>query len=136
MVSTRLAAILRALSVLVLAVAALPGCKRERTRDIGRLPHVERARGKIQPEKVVWAYEYQLDKARVCYVEALAKDRNQRGTVTITAHRPSDFGDVDIVLEPEIRREPRSDRRRGFPVQPPPHGLYPPPQSVGASAPP
>lgn len=84
----------------MLALPAISGCKRERTlRDIGTLPHVERARGKIQPEKVAWAYDYQLDKARVCYDEALAKDRNQRGTVIVTAHRPSDFGNVDVTAK-------------------------------------
>ncbi|MBK9000649.1 MAG: hypothetical protein IPM35_33420 [Myxococcales bacterium] len=87
----------RALVPVVLVAASFAACKREpRYRDLATLPHVERTRGKVAPEKVPWAYDYQLGNARICYDQALEKDSAQRGTVTVTATRPSDFGNVDI----------------------------------------
>lgn len=87
----------RALWLAMLATASLSGCKREPVyRDLATLPHVERTRGKVSPEKVPWAFEYQLGNARICYDQALAKDPTLRGTVTVTATRQSENGNVDI----------------------------------------
>jgi hypothetical protein len=88
---------MRRIPLLLLALLVPLGCKREpKLRDIATLPHVERARGKVQPEKVAWAYEYQITHARNCYDRELLVDPNQRGTVTLTAKRAGADANVEI----------------------------------------